>query len=51
MGAREDQIKRLFITKLRDEPLYNGEKVPNYTGLCFHKVKRINNIIGAKLTD
>ena len=29
MGAREDQIKRLSITKLRDELLYKGEKAAN----------------------
>ena len=30
MGEREDQIKRLSsITKLRDEPLYEGEKAVN----------------------
>ena len=30
MVAREDQIKRLSsITKLKDEPLYGGEKAPN----------------------
>ena len=50
--AREDQIKRLSsITKLRDEQLYGGEKALNEMGCRFHKIKGINNFIGAKLTD